>query len=103
MDHGKVISMSSFFSCLRFYGDPSVKTFLQALRCRGILHQKMTSPVALQSIFSDRPISQYPPSSCLLEGNLPQVKLFKFLWTDLSRFRMNIELVVHCIRVQPFR
>jgi hypothetical protein len=51
------------FSCRREYCDPSVKTFLQALRCRGILHQKMTSPVALQSIFSDRPISQYPPQA----------------------------------------
>ena len=42
-----------------------VKACLGALRDRGLVALKMTSPFALQSIFSRRSISHYPPLSSL--------------------------------------
>jgi hypothetical protein len=35
-----------------------------------------------------------PPSRRLFEGNLTQIEFFKFLQTDISQLRMNIELVI---------
>lgn len=45
--------------------DPSVKTFWGPLSCRGIIGQKMTPPFAVQSIFSDQPVSKYAPKQPL--------------------------------------
>lgn len=56
-----------FLFCINVHCGPSGKTFLQSLRWRGILHQKVTLPFALQSIFSDQHISQYPPQAASVE------------------------------------
>jgi len=86
MGHGKVISMSSFFSCLRFYGDPSVKTFLLTLRCRGIIEKKRPHHLP------DNRFSQTNPY--LNPPRAPSLREICLLLTESIEVRCFLELTV---------